>query len=86
MTLLTFPYRPAITVVAALAMSLLAHTGAYANDQDLPELVCRAESPPRRPVRTIVIVDDPAKPLDAKDPYFSEKLAARYRSWIAQLQ
>lgn len=40
---------------------------------------CRAAAEP-----VVVVVDDASRPLDPKDPYFAEKLAARYRALSAR--
>lgn len=74
------------TTLLAAATALTAAGPLQASEQDLSEIACRSEPvSPRRPTRAVVVVDDPSLPLDAKDPYYAEKLAARYRRWIAQV-
>jgi hypothetical protein len=81
-------HRPAMlglaTLLAALSASAVLVSPVTASEQDVTELACRAEPAPRR-VRPVVVIDEPDKPLDARDPYFSEKLAARYRRWVTQV-
>lgn len=90
------PYRlhpPRSQMLASLCITVLAATSALlataplqAGEQDPALDSCRAQVPAaRRPVRPVVVIDDPSQPLDAKDPYYNEKLAARYRRWIAQV-
>lgn len=74
------------TTLLAAATALSAAGPLQASEQDPSELACRHEpASPRRAARAVVVVDDPSLPLDAKDPYYAEKLAARYRRWIAQV-
>jgi hypothetical protein len=74
-----------ITLLAATS-ALLAAAPLQAGEQDPALASCRAEAAaPRRPARPVVVIDDPSQPLDAKDPYYTEKLAARYRRWVAQV-
>ncbi len=73
-----------LAALCALAAATPARAGEVDSATDSPSS-CRVESTPRRPPRPLVVIDDPDKPLDVKDPYYAEKLAARYRRWVAQV-